>query len=173
VSSHRIAALVACDLNNAIGFENRMPWRKLKQDMARFVRITKGHPVVMGRRTFESIGARPLPGRDNIVVTRSPARHAQLAAGHDRLRFDGSLEAALERARALDPAISYVIGGAEIYRLALPALDLIHMTRVNLACEADAYFPLLDPAEWSEQSRESVDDDGIALDFVDFRRAAG
>lgn len=169
-----LAIVVACDRNGAIGLGNRMPWRRLKRDLGRFARLTKGHPVIMGRRTFESIGAKPLPGRENIVVSRSVSTLARRHALVLGLQFAESLEEAVVTARMIEPpgdsARVFVIGGEDIYRQAMPLADIIHLTRVGIECEADRHFPPPDPAEWEETARESVDDDGIALEFIELRR---
>lgn len=170
----KIAIVVACDRNGAIGLGNRMPWKRLRLDLGRFARLTKGHPVVMGRKTFESIGERPLPERDNIVVTRFADTMRAQGAEMPGLRFAGSLDEAIRAAQAVEPpgesARVFVIGGEEIYRQALPVADIIHLTRVGLECEADRHFPWPDPTKWRETASESVDDDGVALQFIDLAR---
>ncbi len=126
-----------------------MPWH-LPEDLKRFKRMTVGHPVVMGRRTFQSIG-RPLPGRHNIVLSRDPAFRAQ---GVTVVR---NLAEALA-AGGLDPhgraETLFVIGGAEIYRLALPLASRIELTRVEAEPEGDAVFPPIDLAEWRLMAAE-------------------
>lgn len=170
----KVAIVVACDRNGAIGRGNRMPWKRLRRDLGRFARLTKGHPVIMGRKTFESIGGRPLPERDNIVVTRSPDAMRAQAPETSGLHFAGSLEEAIGTAKAIEPpgesARVFVIGGEEIYRQALPLADIIHLTKVHLECEADRHFPRPDPAKWKKTASESVDDDGVALEFADLVR---
>jgi len=135
--------------NGVIGRQNALPWR-LPTDLRRFKALTMGHPVIMGRKTWDSI-RKPLPGRRNIVVTRNAAFQP---AGAERA---GSLEAALTAA-ANGPGGSevFVVGGAEIYRLALPLADRIHLTLVRARPEGDAYFPLPDEQRWRLVSSESV-----------------
>lgn len=140
----RVSIIVATDDRGGIGRDGRLPWR-LPEDLQRFKRITMGKPVVMGRRTRESIG-RPLPGRHNIVISRQPG----LAAPGATVAV--SLEDAL-RAAGDVPEVC-VIGGAEIYRLALPLAQEIHLTRVHALVAADTFFPAIDPAEWEEIGRE-------------------
>ncbi|MGB5102121.1 MAG: dihydrofolate reductase [Steroidobacteraceae bacterium] len=140
----RVSIIVATDDRGGIGRDGRLPWH-LPEDLRRFKRITMGKPIVMGRRTWGSIG-RPLPGRHNIVVSRQPGLAAPGAT------VAGSLEAALLAAGDV-PEVC-VIGGAEIYRLALPLAREIHLTRVHASVDADTYFPALDPAEWEEIGRE-------------------
>jgi dihydrofolate reductase len=142
-----VALVAAAAANGVIGRDNAMPWH-LPEDLAHFKRLTLGHPVVMGRKTYESILAalgRPLPGRTNIVVTRQPGFAAPGGT------VVGSLEAALDAARGAEEV--FVIGGAEIYRLALARADRVYLTRIDAAFEGDAFFPPLDPAEWREVGR--------------------
>lgn len=136
----RVTFVVAVADNGVMGAGNRLPWR-LPADLKWFKELTLGRPIVMGRKTYDSIG-RPLPGRHNIVVSRSPA-----------LRIEGctvvsSVEAALAAAGDV-PEIA-VIGGAEIYRLLLPRVDTIYLTRVHADISGDTFFPELDPTEWQE-----------------------
>jgi dihydrofolate reductase len=140
----RVSIIVATDDRGGIGRDGQLPWR-LPDDLQRFKRITMGKPVVMGRRTWESIG-RPLPGRRNIVISGRPGFAAPGAT------VAGSLDEAL-RAAGDVPEVC-VIGGAEIYRLALPLAQEIHLTRVHALVDADAFFPALDPAEWEEIGRD-------------------
>lgn len=141
-----IVAVVAAAENGVIGCRGRLPWR-IPEDLARFRRLTMGRPVVMGRRTFESIG-RPLLGRHNIVMTRDSAFQArEVTVAH-------GLEAALAAARTAAPPPVFVIGGAEIYQLAMPHLSRIELTRVHLRPRGDALFPEPDPAVWVETWRE-------------------
>lgn len=143
-----VSLLAAAAANGVIGRDNAMPWH-LPEDLAHFKRLTLGHPVIMGRRTYESIVAalgRPLPGRTNIVLTRQPGYAAPGCT------VVGSLAAALEATREAREV--FVIGGAEIYRLALPRADRVYLTRIDAAFEGDAFFPPLDPADWREVGRE-------------------
>jgi dihydrofolate reductase len=140
----KVSLVVAADPAGGIGRGGRLPWH-LPEDLKRFKALTMGKPIVMGRKTYDSIG-RPLPGRHNIVVTRQ--------AG---LRLDGctmadSLEAAM-RAAGDVPEVC-IIGGAEIYRQALPIADVIHLTRVHALADADTFLSPLDTAQWEEIARE-------------------
>ena len=140
----RVSIVVAADEAGGIGFKGGLPWH-LPEDLKRFKRLTLGKPVIMGRRTHESIG-RPLPGRHNVVVSRQPG----LAfAG---CTVTGSLQAAFTAAG--DVAEACVIGGAQLYREALPVADLVHLTRVHARVAADTFLPDLNPAEWHEVARE-------------------
>jgi dihydrofolate reductase len=158
-----VTALVAAlARNRVIGAGNRLPWR-LPADLARFKRLTMGAPVIMGRKTRESIG-RPLPGRRNIVVTRAPA------AAWEGCLVAHSLEEALALAR--DAAEAFVIGGAELYAQALPRAERLYLTLIDADCPGDAWFPEFDPAAWREVAREpGVSADGIRYAFVDYVRA--
>ena len=140
----RITLIVAMDRNRLIGAGNRLPWH-LPADLAHFKRTTLGKPVLMGRRTFKSIG-RPLPGRHNIVLTRDPRWRAEgVSVVH-------STDEALRAAGDADELM--VIGGAELYRQMLPRADRIHLTQVGHAFEGDTWFPELAPGQWRELSRE-------------------
>jgi dihydrofolate reductase len=146
----RLALIVAAAENGVIGRNNALPWR-LPEDMRYFKRVTMGKPIVMGRKTFESIG-KPLPGRTNIVVTRNPAFQAE------GIKVASSLAAALELAQhiaLLDGADEVVvIGGAEIYQAALPHADRLYLTEVHASVEGDAALPAIDWTQWREVSRE-------------------
>jgi dihydrofolate reductase len=158
-----VAIIVAADEQGGIGLKGRLPWH-LPDDLRRFKALTMGKPLVMGRKTYESIG-RPLSGRHNIVISRQAGLEI---AG---CTVAGSLEAALAAAEAV-PAV-FVIGGAEIYRLALPCADVVYLTRVHASVGADTCFPELDSTQWEEASREDHPADerhAHAFSFLTFRR---
>ena len=160
-----VSLIVATDDGGGIGLRGGLPWH-LPDDLRRFKALTLGKPVVMGRRTWDSIG-RPLPGRLNIVVSRDPRLAIQGAT------VVGTLEAALAAAGGV-PEVC-VIGGAEIYRLALPLADTIHLTEVHANVGADTHFPSLDPAQWVEVAREQRAADqrhAHAMSYVTLRRRA-
>ena len=160
-----ISIVAALDESGLIGAGDRLPWR-LRGDMRRFRRLTMGKPMLMGRRTFESIG-RPLDGRTNIVLSR---RAGYEAPG---CRTATSFEAALAIARAVVGAAPelMVIGGAEVYALALPIANRLHLTRVQGRFEGDVHFPPYDESEWIEEAREAGDEaDGPTYCFVTYRR---
>jgi dihydrofolate reductase len=136
--------VVAMARNRVIGRDNQLPW-KLPKDLAYFKRVTMGHPVVMGRRTWQSIG-RPLPGRKNIVVTRNPAFSAPGAT------IVASLDAAWRAAGEVEETC--VIGGTSLFAEALPIADRIHLTEVDAVVEGDTYFPEFDRSEWVEHEVE-------------------
>ncbi|HLS82291.1 MAG TPA: dihydrofolate reductase [Steroidobacter sp.] len=159
-----LCIVVAASENDVIGAGGRLPWR-LPDDLRRFKALTMGKPVVMGRKTFESIG-RALPGRDNIVISRR-GFSAPGAAVVD------SIEAALQRAQP-SPEIM-LIGGAQIYRQALAQADIVHMTRVHATIEGDALFPPLAPGEWrltSSERRPADERHAHAFTFQKFERIA-
>ena len=136
--------VVAMARNRVIGRDNALPWR-LPADLAYFKRVTMGHPVVMGRRTYESIG-KPLPGRQNIVVSRNRDFHAPGCT------VVGSLDEAWKAAGDA-PEVS-VIGGTSIFAETLPIADRIHLTEVQAEVPGDTYFPEFDRSQWSEREVE-------------------
>lgn len=146
-----LAIIVAMANNRAIGKDNKLLWH-LPEDLKYFKRITMGKPIIMGRKTFESIG-RPLPGRLNIVVTRNTNWH------HDGVKVVNSLDEAitLAEAQAFIEGIDEImlIGGAELYKAALPKADKLYLTRVDADIDGDAFFPEVDDAIWQEVSREA------------------
>jgi dihydrofolate reductase len=162
----RLAIVVAVAANGTIGAAGTLPWR-LPADLRRFKLLTRGHAIVMGRRTWDSIG-RALPDRQNIVVTRSldfTAPGAEVAH---------SLDDALARVRLPPPV--YCIGGAELYREALPRADVLHVTEIERAVPGDTHFPPIDAREWREAMREEHPPDGpedLAFDFVTYVRRPG
>ncbi len=142
-----ISIIVAAARNGAIGLENELLWH-LPDDFRRFKKMTSGHPVVMGRKTFESLG-RPLPRRSNIVISRHPDFSPEGA-----VRVD-SLEAALALAEeAPGSGEIFVIGGGEIYRQAFPLVSRIYLTEVHAELEGDTYFEIPDPSQWEVVRRE-------------------
>ena len=147
-----VAIIAAVAENGVIGAGGTIPWR-LPTDFAFFKRTTMGKPLIMGRKTFESIG-RPLPGRTNIVVTR------QTGYQPDGVLVIDSLMAALAHAQtiaAADNAVEVMIGGgAEIYREALPLADRLYITHVGLAPEGDTRFPAIDPELWQVEAQPAV-----------------
>ena len=160
-----ISFVVAVAENGVIGYRGELPWGRLPADLQHFKLLTLGHPVVMGRRTFDSLG-RALPKRANIVVTRQPK---WTAPGCETA---SSVSSALAWARELDDEVC-VIGGGEIYRAALPDAEIIYLTEIHHSFEGDAYFPELDPAEWHEETRERHEVDAehaYAFSFVTLRR---
>ena len=157
-----LSLIAALDRHRAIGKGNALPWH-LPADLKRFKALTLGKPVLMGRKTAESIG-RALPGRRNLVLTRS-----------GRVPFDGmEAVASIEAAIAMADEVC-VIGGGEVYALALPMATHLHLTHVDTLVEdADAFFPAFDPDDWRVVAREghAIDDKhALAFEFVDYERA--
>ena len=146
----RRSIVVAVARNGVIGRDNALPWR-LPSDLAHFRKVTMGHPVVMGRRTYESIG-KPLPGRVNIVVTRNPAFRAPGCT------VVSSLDEAWRAAGRADEVC--VIGGTTLFEETLPMADVIHLTEVEADVEGDTYFPSFDRGDWSveEIARHPADE---------------
>jgi dihydrofolate reductase len=138
----RVTLIVAMAKNRAIGKDNTLPWH-IPEDLKRFKALTMGHPIVMGRKTFDSIG-RPLPGRRNIVISRN--RSLAIPG----VEVTGSLDEALAACSA-EPEV-FVIGGEQIYAQALGRADRIEMTEVGQAVDGDAFFPPIDEAAWVESS---------------------
>lgn len=168
-----VALILARGENGVIGREGGLPWH-LSGDLKFFKAQTMGKPMVMGRKTFQSIG-RALPGRPNLVISRDPA----FRPGGAEVFAD--FEGALARARALAAAIpaagprreAMVIGGGQIYRHALPLAERIYLTEVHAAPQGDTFFPALDPQEWQEVEREQVPSpsaDQPAFSFVILER---
>ena len=158
----RVYLVAAVAANGVIGAGGKLPWH-LPEDLRHFKALTLGHPVIMGRRTWESLG-RPLPGRENIVVTRSPgyeAPGAQVAA---------SLEAAL--ALCTGESMAFIIGGSELYAAALPAADGLALTEIARNYPGDVRFPEFDRTAWRETQRKpQTSADGLRFDFVLYERA--
>ena len=153
----RIHIVAAVASNGIIGAQGKLPWR-LPQDLQHFKRLTLGHPVIMGRRTWESLG-KALPERENIVVTRRRGYEAPGAA------VASSLDAAL--ALCAGEPIVFVIGGGELYAAALPLAAGLVLTEIHRDFEGDARFPTFDRAKWRETQREShTAADGMRFDFV-------
>lgn len=167
----RIALVVAVADNGVIGQEGGLPWR-LSSELKHFKGLTMGKSMVMGRKTFESIG-KPLEGRDTIVITRNPDFEA---AG---IHVVDGLEAALEVARRLAKGRQadevMIVGGGEIYRAALPVADRVYLSEIHAEPEGDTRFPTLDSRIWRETSRERRDPgpkDSAAFSFVVLDRVA-
>lgn len=163
MSMPHLSILVAMAANRTIGIDNTLPWR-CPEDLKHFKALTMGHHMIMGRKTFDSIG-KPLPGRTTVVVTRNP-----------RLKIEGcivahSLEEAIA-ACAKDEEI-FIVGGAELYTQALPLTETLYITEIQMDVAGDAHFPEFDRSEWQEVAREQrSQQEPQALDyhFVTYRR---
>ncbi len=161
-----ISLIAALDRNRGIGRGNELPWR-LPDDLKRFKALTLGKPVLMGRKTAESL-TRALPGRLNLVLTRSGR------APFDGMRAVDSMEAAVEAANTHQAEELCVIGGGEIYAVAAGVATRMHLTHVDTAVpDADAFFPEFDASQWTVALRESHQADSrhaFAFEFVDYQR---
>jgi dihydrofolate reductase len=152
----KISLIVAMASNRAIGLNNQMPWH-LSADLKRFKQITMGHPIIMGRLTFEAVG-RSLPGRTNIIVSRNPA---YLAGG---CVVVDSVDAAIHYGCRLADEV-FIIGGSTLYEATLPIADTLYITQINQDFEGDTFFPDFDRNNWSEVEREDVADD-VKVNFT-------
>ncbi|MES2757682.1 MAG: dihydrofolate reductase [Pseudomonadota bacterium] len=160
-ASPRLTLVVAIDAQRGIGVNNELPWR-LPEDLAHFKRVTTGHPIIMGRKTFDSIG-RPLPNRRNIVVTRN----AQWR--HDGVDAVTSLADAIALAGGEQACI---IGGAQIFGESMDLADQMIVTEIDHTFDCDTFFPPLAPGQWRETARERhhSDANGYDFDFVTYTR---
>ena len=149
----KISIIVAMGANRTIGYRNALPWH-LPADLKHFKSVTMGKPMIMGRKTWVSIG-RPLPGRRSIVVTRDPMFRAE------GCEIAHSLEAALTMAGAAEEAV--VIGGAQLFLEALPLADRLYLTIIDHVFQGDVYFPPVDATRWKETSREEHASDSVNL----------
>lgn len=157
-----ISLIVAYDENRVMGYNNKMPWH-LPGDLAYFKKTTMGKPMIMGRKTFESIG-KALPGRTNIVVTRDPNYQAEgIVVVHS---FDDALEMAKKEEKEI-----MVIGGEQIFRLALPIADVLYVTKIQHNFQGDTFFPEFS-IEWKKvsESEEHETQDGIKFSYLIYQR---
>ena len=146
-----LALLVAASTNNVIGKNNHLVWN-LPNDLKYFKNLTWGFPVIMGRKTFEEVN-RPLPGRINVVVTRTPGWKGEGAIAAP------DIETAIEKASESNALQIFVIGGGQIYKQAMPIADKIYITRVHAVFDGDAYFPEINEAEWELVSNRDFEND--------------
>jgi dihydrofolate reductase len=167
----RISIIAAVATNGVIGRDGKLPWH-LSKDLRRFKRLTMGHTLVMGRRTWESIG-RPLPGRRTVVVTRQ----ANYQIDADNVQVAAGLDDALDIARAAGDDETFIVGGAELYRAAIPLADRLYFTEVAADVDGDTYFPLnLDSFDWDSwenvetEAHEADAQNDYAFIFVTFQR---
>ena len=162
--SPRISIIVAYATNRVIGRDGKMPWH-LSEDLKRFRRLTMGHHILMGRKTWESIGWL-LPGRKHVIISRKSGYNVPGATVVD------SLEAAIAAAR--DDSEIFAIGGGEIYALVLPIADRIYATEIDRKYEGDTCFPELEEGKWRETVRETHEDaaSGLRYSFVTLERRA-
>lgn len=156
-----IQIVVAYSRNRVIGRDNALPWR-LPGDLAHFKRVTMGCPIIMGRKTWESLG-RPLPGRLNVVISRNADYSAEGATVCTSM--EDALRACAEAPRAC------IIGGEQLFRIALPVTDEIIATEIDADIEGDTFFPDIDAGAWDEVERlPQPEENGLRYDFVALRR---
>lgn len=158
----QISLIAAMANDRVIGIDNTLPWR-LSADLKRFKATTMGKPIIMGRKTWDSIG-RPLPGRLNIVISRNadyPAEGAQVVT---------SLQAAIDLAKAEQADEIMIMGGANIYAQALPLVDKMYLTLIDLTIKGDACFPVYDPSLWNVAATEHCQQEAISSEA--FQQAA-
>ncbi|WP_137157919.1 dihydrofolate reductase [Rhizobium sp. FKL33] len=164
-----ISVVVAMAENGVIGRDNGLPWRQ-SSDLKRFKAMTLGKPVVMGRKCYASIG-RPLPGRPNIVITRNRDFSADgVSVVHD---YQAGIALAKEEAKRLGVDEICVIGGGEIYRIAIDTADLLHVTHILAEIDGDTFFPAIDPAIWEAGEPDELpagEKDDYPTRFVTYRR---
>ncbi len=154
--------IVARSRNHVIGKDNQMPW-KISADLQFFKKVTMGYPIIMGRKTWESIG-RPLPGRRNIVVSRNVN---YLALGAELV---GSLEQALDSLKEFKRV--FVIGGQQLFNQAFPLADELFITEIEIQVNGDTYFEVPDPSDWQEIDRVQEKEGEIEFAYVTLRRKA-
>lgn len=160
-----LSIIVAASENNVIGINNHLPWH-LPVDMKYFKDTTMGKPIVMGRKSFEELG-RVLPGRPNIMITRQSDYKAE------GLYIVPSLEAGIEKAKTFGTEEIFITGGGEIFKLALPIIDRLYLTRVHAEVSGDTYFPEFDPRGWKLVKNERHEKDekhAYALTFQVWER---
>ena len=160
----RLSLIVAMARNRVIGIDNTLPWH-LPEDLKHFKDLTMGHHIIMGHKTYDSIG-RPLPGRTTVIVTRDPGyTMAGCLIAH-------SLDEAVKLSEGDDEA--FFVGGSSLYEQALPLADRLYITEIQADYEGDAHFPEFDRAHWRETARErKTSANGLVHDFVVYDRAAG
>jgi dihydrofolate reductase len=156
-----ISMIVARSRNHVIGRDNQMPW-KISADLQFFKRVTMGHPVIMGRKTWESIG-RPLPGRRNIVVSRNT--ELQLAGAEVVNSLDAALATLSEFPRV------FVIGGEQLFTQAFPKADRLYITEIDIDVDGgDTFFKVPNPSEWKEVERTPASEGDITFKFITLER---
>ena len=157
----KISIIVAMSHNNVIGLKNKLPWH-ISADLKNFKKITLGHPVIMGRKTYDSI-SKPLVDRDNIVISRDNSLKI------DEVQVVDSLEKAV--LKTADAPEVFIIGGQQIYKIALPLATHMYVTKVDGNFEGDAYFPNYIQAEWKEVDRKDlITENNLKFSFLKFER---
>ena len=156
----KVTIIAAIDENQVLGKDNQLIWH-LPDDLKRFKRLTTGHAIIMGRKTFESL-PKALPNRQNIVVTRNPDYSSEgITVCH-------SIEAAIESAK--DDEQPFIIGGAQIYELGLKFASIIEVTKIHTQFEGDVFFPKIDYKEWSEVKRQIMEHTDFDYSFITYKK---
>ena len=162
MSTPAISMIVARSRNHVIGKDNQMPW-KISADLQFFKKVTMGYPIIMGRKTWESIG-RPLPGRRNVVVSRN-TNYSAIGA-----ELVGSLDQALELLKEFKRV--FVIGGQQLFTQAFPRADELFITEIEIQVDGDTYFEIPDPNDWQEAERILESEGDVQFAYVTLRRKA-
>ncbi len=155
MSANKLTMVVAIDAQRGIGVDNKLPWH-IPEDLAHFKRLTSGHPIIMGRKTFDSIG-RPLPKRRNIVITRNPDWR------HEGVEAVGSLQAALA---LVGEETAFIIGGAQVFNESMNLAGRMVVTEIDHTYPCDTFFPPLDAGAWAETAREAYHSDASGVNFA-------
>jgi dihydrofolate reductase len=156
-----LALIVATANNGVIGVNNTLPWH-LPEDLKRFRALTTGHHIIMGRKTYESLG-RLLPNRTSVIVTKNPEYQVAGAL------IASSLDSAIKMCQGDDSP--FIIGGATLYQSALALVDTLHITKIDVNVDGDAYFPEIDLKVWQETSQEShVSADGLSYQYLTYTK---
>lgn len=166
----KLSHIVAMAENRCIGKDNQMPWH-ISDDLKRFKALTMGHPVIMGRKTFESILGylkKPLPGRDSIIISRSGYENEFAVPVYSSIEEAVSAAKDLAEKQNLDEV--FIIGGAQIYSQSVDLVDRLHLTKVHRAVEGDAFYPETDDVEWKETSREDCLSNDPPYSFITLSR---
>ncbi len=168
----KTSLIVAMAENRCIGRNNQMPWH-ISEDLKRFKSLTMGHPVIMGRKTLESILGylkKPLPGRDNIIVTRNTHTLYPNSPIHQTTTIEQAIETGQEIALKNGKREIFIIGGGEIFNQSLPLAHKIYLTKVHREIGGDAFFPEIDNADWEETEKSANEDHDPPYSFITLER---
>lgn len=162
-----ISAIAAIGKNHVLGKNNELLWR-IPADLKRFKALTMGHPIIMGRKTFDSIG-KPLPGRTSIVITRDTTFAPRFDLG-EKVIVVHSIEEAISKAKEIDSTEAFIIGGAQIYQQALPFIDRLYLTLIDDEKEGDAIFPSYETSFTKILKEEPGEHGGLKYKWIDLER---
>ena len=164
-----ISIIAAIGKNRELGKDNRLLWH-IPEDLKRFKKLTVGHPIIMGRKTLESIG-KPLPNRTNIVITRHPKSMIDFVnQSLENVVIVGSIEEAIEKGKELDGEEIFIIGGSVMYHTGLPLADKLYLTLIDDERDADSFFPLYEDTFTRKVFEEAHESNGLKYIWVDFER---